>query len=114
MFNIGFTELVILAVIGLLVIGPEQLPEMARKLAKLLNELKRAKDEIMSPVNELKNEAHRAVEKMRRDVDEQMHTQVSELMKIKQQVEAEQPVQTKSDEPTKAEIAENDKDTKPE
>lgn len=81
MFNIGFTELLILSVIGLLVIGPEQLPELARKVAKVLNELKRAKDEIMSPVNEFKNEAHRAVAKMRKEMDGELIAQASELMK---------------------------------
>ncbi len=83
MFNIGFSELIILAVIGLLVIGPEQLPEMARKVAKLLNELKRAKDEIMSPVNDLKMEAHRAIDKMRRDVDNEINEQAKELLEVK-------------------------------
>jgi sec-independent protein translocase protein TatB len=69
MFNIGFTELVILAIIGLIVIGPEQLPEMARKIARVLNDLKRAKDEIMSPVEEIKQEAFRAVEKVRTETE---------------------------------------------
>lgn len=72
MFNIGFTELIILAVIGLLVIGPEQLPDLARKLAKMLNELKRAKDEIFSPVEEMKQEARFALEKMRKNLDQQL------------------------------------------
>jgi Tat protein translocase TatB subunit len=74
MFNIGFTELVILCVIGLLVIGPEQLPDMARKIAKMLNELKRAKDEMMTPVEDLKNQALQAVERARRQIDEDIHS----------------------------------------
>jgi sec-independent protein translocase protein TatB len=65
MFNIGFSELVILTVIGLLVLGPEQLPEVAKKLAKIINELKRAKDEILSPVDDLKVEAQRLLEQTR-------------------------------------------------
>jgi Tat protein translocase TatB subunit len=66
MFNIGFSELVILAVIGLLVLGPEQLPQVARKLAKILNDLKRAKDEIMSPVDDFKRQAQDMMEQARR------------------------------------------------
>jgi sec-independent protein translocase protein TatB len=80
MFNIGFTELIILGVIALLVIGPEQLPDMARRLAKLLNELKRAKEEIMSPVDEMTAEAKGALERMRREADNQIHSQVSQIM----------------------------------
>ena len=48
MFNMGFTELVVLAIIGLLVLGPEQLPTVARKLARLVNELKRATEDVMT------------------------------------------------------------------
>lgn len=97
MFNIGFTELIILAVIGIIVVGPEQLPDMARKLAKLLNELKRAKDEIMSPVEDMKNEALRSVEKMRTEAEriraeteEQLNNQVAELMNANKKPEVEE------------------------
>ena len=71
MFNIGFTELLILAVIGLLVVGPEQLPELARKLSRFVNDLKRAKDEIMAPLDEMKNETQMALMNLRRELEEQ-------------------------------------------
>lgn len=71
MFNIGFSELVILAVIGLIVIGPEQLPELARKLAKILNELKRAKEEIMAPLDDLKHEAQASLMKFRQGIEDE-------------------------------------------
>lgn len=71
MFNIGFTELIILGVIALLVIGPEQLPDLARKIAKILNELKRAKDEIMAPLDDLKAETQVAIQKFRQDIEAQ-------------------------------------------
>lgn len=79
MFNIGFTELVVLGVIGLLVLGPQQLPEVARKLAQIFNELKRAKDEIMSPVENLKVEAHELLERSRaaarqKEIEEMINT----------------------------------------
>lgn len=35
MFDVGFTELLLLAVIGLLVLGPERLPRVARTLGGL-------------------------------------------------------------------------------
>jgi sec-independent protein translocase protein TatB len=87
MFNIGFSELLILAIIGIIVIGPEQLPSMARKLAKILNDLKRTRDEIMSPVDEFKNEAMRAVdkvrheaEKVRQQVNQDLNNQVNQVI----------------------------------
>lgn len=42
MFNLGFSELILLAIIALIFIGPKQLPELARTLGRTLNELKRA------------------------------------------------------------------------
>ena len=37
MFNIGFPELFVVAVLTLLVFGPDRLPELARNVAKLIN-----------------------------------------------------------------------------
>ena len=50
MFNIGFTELVLVGVIALIFIGPQQLPELARTVGRLLNEFKRATTDFQSSV----------------------------------------------------------------
>ncbi len=42
MFDIGFAELLIIAVVGLLVIGPQRLPETVRALALWIGRLRRA------------------------------------------------------------------------
>src|ERR1700722_5749743 len=56
MFGLSFTHLVLLAIIVLVFIGPEQLPEVARTFARLLNEWKRATSDIQSSLtNSLKN-----------------------------------------------------------
>ncbi|MFM7201943.1 MAG: Sec-independent protein translocase protein TatB [Myxococcota bacterium] len=39
--NIGFSEMMMILVVGLLVIGPKKLPELARTLGKSLNEFRR-------------------------------------------------------------------------
>lgn len=41
MFGFSLSEMILLAVIALVVIGPRQLPEVARTLGRLINELKR-------------------------------------------------------------------------
>ncbi len=46
MFGIGMTELMVILVIGLLVIGPKKLPELARSLGKGLAEFRRASTEM--------------------------------------------------------------------
>ena len=46
MFGIGGTELLLLLLIALLVFGPENLPELARKLARIIGEVRKASDEV--------------------------------------------------------------------
>lgn len=48
MFNLGFSELLLLGVIALIFIGPSQLPEVARTLGRLLNEFKRASSDFQN------------------------------------------------------------------
>jgi Tat protein translocase TatB subunit len=57
MFNMGFTEIIVLSVIALLVIGPKQLPEVARVVGRMLNEFKRATGDISSSLAGVKREA---------------------------------------------------------
>lgn len=60
MFNIGFSELLILAVIALIFIGPKELPEIARVIGRMLNELKRATGDLtatwLEPTERLREE----------------------------------------------------------
>lgn len=50
MFEIGFSELLLVAVIGLLVLGPERLPTAIRTVTVLLGRLRRQFNEIRSEV----------------------------------------------------------------
>jgi sec-independent protein translocase protein TatB len=58
MFDIGFAELIIIAVVGLLVIGPERLPGAIRTGSLWLNRIKRGFSDIKREVEqELHNDA---------------------------------------------------------
>lgn len=58
MFDIGFAELIIIAVVSLLVIGPERLPGAIRTGSLWLNKIKRSFNDIKQEVEqELHNDA---------------------------------------------------------
>jgi TatA/E family protein of Tat protein translocase len=46
MFGIGLPELIIIAVIALIVVGPKKLPDLAKTLGKGFNEFKKATEGI--------------------------------------------------------------------
>ena len=46
MFGIGSTELLVILVVALIVIGPAKLPEIARSLGKALGEFRRVSTDV--------------------------------------------------------------------
>jgi len=46
MFGVGTSELVIILIIALLILGPKEIPKVARTIGKGMRELQRAKDEL--------------------------------------------------------------------
>jgi len=50
LFGIGMTELMVILVIALLVLGPTKLPQVARSLGKGMRELRRASDDLRTAV----------------------------------------------------------------
>src|SRR5258708_1582016 len=51
MFDIGFSELMLIAVIALVVIGPERLPRVARTLGHLAGRLQRYVADVKADIN---------------------------------------------------------------
>lgn len=73
MFGIGMSEMLVIMVIGLVVIGPKQLPEVARTLGKLFAQFKRT-------TNDLKEQVDREVRQF---------TEMEEVQEFKRSMEAE-------------------------
>jgi sec-independent protein translocase protein TatB len=51
MFDIGFSEIVVIGVTALVVIGPERLPKVARTLGHMFGRLQRYVNEVKSDIN---------------------------------------------------------------
>jgi len=51
MFDFGFSELMVLAVIALVVLGPERLPKVAKQVGQWMGTLRRYVDDVKSDIN---------------------------------------------------------------
>src|SRR6516162_8461273 len=51
MFDVGFSEIVLIAVVALIVIGPEKLPKVARTLGHMFGRLQRYVNEVKADIN---------------------------------------------------------------
>lgn len=61
MFGIGLPELILLAIIALIVLGPEKLPQIARVLGRSLNEIRRATEEVRGSIQKELYEVERGL-----------------------------------------------------
>jgi sec-independent protein translocase protein TatB len=52
MFGIGLLELVVIAVLGVLVVGPEKMPDLARQAASLLKSAKQVTESVRDELRE--------------------------------------------------------------
>lgn len=93
MFNIGFTEALIIFLVALIVLGPERLPEIGRFLARLSLEVKKAIDELkkeleLEEVEKDFKEAQKEIEKLKEEI--------TDPMKLLDHIDSKKDEQTKS------------------
>ncbi len=51
MFDIGFSEIIVIAVVALIVIGPERLPKVARTLGHMFGRLQRYVNDVKADIS---------------------------------------------------------------
>jgi len=51
MFDVGFSELIVIGIVALVVIGPERLPKVARTVGHLLGRLQRYVNDVKADIN---------------------------------------------------------------
>jgi sec-independent protein translocase protein TatB len=110
MFDIGFSELLVIAVVALIVIGPERLPKVARTLGHLFGRMQRyvndvkadiAREMELDELKKLQAQMQDAARTFEQSVTREINTTESELQKIAQEANPVSPPPSE----TKAESA---------
>lgn len=104
MFDIGFSELMVIGIVALIVIGPERLPKVARTIGHLLgraqryvsdvksdinremqlDELKKLQSQVTESARELESSVRKEYESARSSIEEPVQTAVGELESVVQ------------------------------
>src|SRR4051794_32901945 len=108
MFDIGFSELMVIAVVALIVIGPERLPKVARTLGHLFGRMQRYVNDVKADISremeldelkKLQAQMQDAARTFEHSVTREINATESELQKIAQEANpvAPPPSETKAD-----------------
>ena len=93
MFDIGFSELLVIAVVALIVIGPERLPKVARTLGHLFGRMQRYVNDVKADISremeleelrKMQSSMEDAARSMRDSVEREVSATEGELNKLAQ------------------------------
>jgi sec-independent protein translocase protein TatB len=88
MFDIAFSELMVIGLIALIVIGPEKLPRMARTVGHLAGRLQRYVSDVKADINreieleelrKMRDSMQQAASEMQSSVNAELHKTETEL-----------------------------------
>ena len=94
MFDIGFSELMVIGVVALIVIGPERLPKVARTMGHLFGRMQRYVNDVKADINremqleelrKLQADMQEAARSFETSVTREVNATQSELEKIAQE-----------------------------
>jgi len=98
MFDIGFSELMVIAVVALIVIGPERLPKVARTLGHLFGRMQRYVNDVKADISremeldelkKLQSSMEDTARSMRDSLDKEVSETTGELNKVAQSAQVE-------------------------
>lgn len=96
MFDIGFSEMLVVGIVALVVIGPERLPKVARTLGHLFGRLQRYVTQVKSDINremelaelgKVKTEFESAARSFQSDVESKAREAEQEMRELGSSVE---------------------------
>lgn len=91
MFDVGFSEIVVIAIVALIVIGPERLPKVARTLGHLFGRMQRYVNDVKADISremeleelrKLQTSVQDAARSIEQSVTKEISTTESELNSI--------------------------------
>lgn len=95
MFDIGFWELLIIGVVGLLVVGPHRLPAVATMLGQWVGRLRRFANHMRSEIQQELETEH--LKQVMEEQDREMKSLRQEMSAVRQQAEASTRVDLEPD-----------------
>jgi sec-independent protein translocase protein TatB len=107
MFDIGFSELLVIGVVALIVIGPERLPRVARTLGHLAGRLQRYVTDVKSDISremeledlrKMRDSMQQAASSFESSVKTELTKTESELNQSVEAVMQDKPAETKAEE----------------
>ena len=98
MFDIGFSELLVIAIVALIVIGPQRLPAVARTLGHLFGRMQRYVNDVKADISremeldelkKLQSSMEDTARSMRDSLDKEVSETTGELNKVAQSAQVE-------------------------
>ena len=113
MGQLGFSEMLVIFIVALLVFGPKKLPELGKSLGKGIREFKKAKDEltssweeqvkdIKSPLDDVKKDIHSMGQDMKSDFYNSIEAEHTEQKALPEHASTETPVTPETSHPTES------------
>lgn len=109
MFDVGFSEMLVIGIVALVVIGPERLPKVARTLGVLTGRLQRYVAQVKSDINremeaaelgKVKSEFENAARSFQSDVESTAAQTEREIRDAQSQIERDLAVKSEAAPPT--------------
>ena len=94
MFDVGFSEMIVVAMVALVVIGPEKLPKVARTLGHLVGRLQRYVNDVKADINremeleelrKLKDEFQRSAQNVEQTIHGELQSTQAEIRSVTDQ-----------------------------
>jgi sec-independent protein translocase protein TatB len=110
MFDIGFSEMMVIAVLALIVIGPERLPRVARTLGHLAGRLQRYVADVKADINreveldelrKMRDSMQQAASNFQSSVNEEVSKASGEVAKVESELNTAVASLDKPQEPAK-------------